>query len=390
MHHHREQEQEHNQHDCLDHVCQGKHRTRVVGARIVLQQCVHRHQEQTAEKTRERIQNDKRKGVNKERHQEHAHRHANHAHGNEPGFNKVAGLGSRNNRAHHKACNGKCKVILDGIDIVGTGNILIHEHKNLRQSPEHRKGDNRSTKRRHAPTKAQVLFHVLDIHVRVFVLDLGHHKASHCSKHTDTRQNPRNHERFRSNTMNRCIRLERFKIDEVHPHHGKPRRTNNAAKAKNLQKSIRKTQIANAKHLFEDTVFCGTMDSETATQANRKPERHSRGIAGHKNRLGNHKDRHHEGRPCEHLVFRELIGEEPRKKHHKDIGREEEDLQHERLPSLSRFLVHKRSGQNLLGINEHAHLYKGHRKDRQEISNRSLSFPHTIPSKKDEVITRII
>ena len=312
----------------------------------------------------------------KERNQEHTHRYTDHSHRNKARLDKVPRLGRRYNRTYHKANNGESQVILNHVDVKRTRHILVHKHKHLSQSPEHRKSNNRCTQCGNTPAKTQMLFHILYVDIRIFILDLGDHKASHSTKYANTRQNPGNHNRFRRKAMNRRIGLERFQINQVHPHHGKPGGANDATQTKNLQERIRKAQVTDSEHFFKDAILGCTMHSKAAAQSNRQPESHTRAITSDKHRLGNHKPGHKQRRARKHLVLRKLIGEKARKKHHQNVWGQEEYLQHERLPGLSRFHIGKRTRQDFLGIDKHAHLHKSHRKDRQKVSNSTFSFPH--------------
>ena len=58
-----------------------------------------------------------------------------------------------------------------------------------------------------------MLLDVFDIHIRVFVLDLGHQEAGHRTEDGDTGQNPGNHDGLGSKEVDRRIGLERFQID---------------------------------------------------------------------------------------------------------------------------------------------------------------------------------
>ena len=303
MDHHREQEQESNQDNRLNHIRKSKNRARIIGTRIVLQQGVHRDQEQSSKQAGQRIEHHKCHRMHKERNQEHAHRHTDHTHRNKTGLDKVPRLGRRNDRAYHKARNCKGQVILNHVDVIRARHILVHKHKHLSQGPEHGKSNNGRTQSRNTPTKTQVLFHILNIDIRIFILDLGDHETSHGTKYTNTRQNPGNHKRFRRNAMDRRIRLQRFQINQIHTHDGKPRRANDATQAKNLQERIRKAQVTDSEHFFKDAILGCTMNRKTAAKSNRQPECHTRAIACYKHRLGYYKRSHKQSRPREHLIL---------------------------------------------------------------------------------------
>ena len=71
-----------------------------------------------------------------------------------------------------------------------------------------------------------------------------------------------------------------------------------------------------------------------------------------------HKQGHKERGPRKHLVLGEPTREEPRRPDHQHEGRNEENLEHERLPGLAALRIGKWTREDFLGIDEHAHLHK--------------------------------
>ena len=311
-----------------------------------------------------------------ERDEEHADGSTGHAEGDKARLDEVLGIVGGDDGAHHEANDGEREEILERGYRLGAGHVLEHEDEHLSHGPEHRKRNDGGTQRAVAPTEAQAAAGHGELNVVVFVLDLRHEEARYRTEDAHARQNPRNDDGFRKQEAHGLITDERFQVDEVYTHNDKPARSNHADNGENLQEGVSIAQVVDAEHLADNRILGRTVDRESGRKPDRKPESDSRAVAGNQNRLGNHERRHEQRGPGQNLILGEPVGKEPGGPYHKNVGREEKHLQHERLPYLASIRVGKRARENFLGIDEHTTLYEGHCENRQEIADRSFNFPH--------------
>ena len=227
--------------------------------------------------------------MHKERHEEHADRSAKHTKRHKAGFNKVLGEMRSHNRTNHEAHNRKRHVVLHHVHGRRTGHVLVNQHEYLSQSPEHRKGDDGRTERRHAETETQVALDLVNAHVQVFELHARNHEVRNRTKHAHRCQNPRNHDGLFRNATHSFVRNELVQVDQVHADNRKPGCRDNTANTEYLEECVSVAQIAHAKHFLHNGVLRRTVDGKTAAKPYREPECDSREIDRHQDRLRYHK-----------------------------------------------------------------------------------------------------
>ena len=292
--HHREHEQERHKHHSLDQVSKSNHGTGVVRTRVILQQRIHRHKDKSTKETGQGVKKHEGDRMHKERHEEHADRSTKHAKRHKAGFNKVLGEVSSHNRTNHESHNRKRHVVLHHVHGRRTGHVLVNQHEHLSQSPEHRKGDDGGTERRHTETETQVALDLVNAHVQVFELHARNHEVRNRTKYAHRCQNPRNHDGLFRNATHGFVRNELVEVNEVHADNRKPGRRDNTANAEDLEEGVRIAQIAHTEHFLDNGVLSRTVDRKSAAKPDREPECDSRVIDRHEHRLRDHKQRHHE------------------------------------------------------------------------------------------------
>ena len=193
MHHHRIKHQENTQNNSLNQVRKGNDPAGVIGAGIVLQEGVHRHQEHATKEAHQYINHGKGHRVHHKGNQEHAKGGPNHAQGDKARLDKVLGVPGRKDGAHHQAPDGKGQVVLDHVHRLGTGYILEQKGEHLGHGPEHGEGDYGGAQRTLAPAQAKPASGGGKTNAGVGILDLRDQETRHGTKHAHPHQNPGNH-----------------------------------------------------------------------------------------------------------------------------------------------------------------------------------------------------